>query len=344
MIFLSVYMLIVPFLYGNWLGVAVGISMILVILLGLFLKSIMTNELYEKVLTVICVLSLISTSWAISERFVNIILNHGHSTHRISAMFSHPNYFGTVAGTVIIICAYKVFSQGHKWFCYIAIMNVISIYLSKSMFAWVEVFIGITVLLLLLKKPLLLAVWLFGAALCGYLIFVLDINVIPRLSDIAETTKLHQGIWELAVEQIKRSPFIGHGFMSYLYVFKNYYHYHPMVHAHSLYLDMMLNFGLMGILPAMWYLIKFYRTVFRACFKAKNYLIATLVLSVTAAALVHGITDLTLFWIQTLPLFLIILAGMGVYDKHKGKASSAEIHLRIDNNSFHRVGPLKKVS
>lgn len=71
-------------------------------------------------------------------------------SHRIASVFSHPNYFGTIVGTVIIIRAYKILTnQGHKLFLYPGWNgNTVSIYLCKSMFVWVEVFIGVTVLLL----------------------------------------------------------------------------------------------------------------------------------------------------------------------------------------------------
>ncbi|MDF2951943.1 MAG: hypothetical protein K0S18_1526 [Anaerocolumna sp.] len=46
----------------------------------------------------------------------------------------------------------------------------------------------------------------------------------------------------------------------------------------------------------------------------KSFRINALILAVTAAALIHGVVDLTLMWIQTLPLFLIILSGVGAFE------------------------------
>jgi len=308
------FLLIIPCLYGNWLGVAVGIAIILVTILGLFLRSIMTHVLYEKALTLICVLSLTSTSCAISEKFIIPIFNDSFSTRRITAMFFHPNYFGTVIGTVIIICAYKILTKQGKASLYyvIAFMNVISMYLCESMFAWVEVFFGVAVLLVTLKKSRLFAIWLLAAGLASFIIFRLNINIIPRLSDVQVTTMLRLKIWKLAIVQIKDSMFFGHGFMSYLFVNKN----NLTPHSHSIYLEMILNFGIAGTIIFLRLFIQYYKIVIKVCFKEKNTLITTLIISLTVAALVHGVADITLMWVQTLPLFMIVLSGIGAYEKH----------------------------
>jgi O-antigen ligase len=228
-------------------------------------------------------------------------------------MFFYPNYFGTIISTVIIICAYKVLTrQGKKWFYYvIAFMNMISLYLCESMFAWVEVFLGVAVLLLLLKKHRLLSIWLLMASVASFMIIVLNINIIPRLSQAEVTTESRFKIWEFAIQQIKNSPLFGHGFMSYIYTDKKRHLGDLVPHSHSLYLELLLNFGVVGTGLFLWYFIRYYMSVIKVCFIKKRVLINSLILAVTIAALVHGIVDITLMWIQTLPLFLIILAGLG---------------------------------
>jgi O-antigen ligase len=313
---LFAYILVIPFIYKNWIGLAVGVGIILAIILGLFMRSVMTSRLYEKILTLICVLSLTSAGYAMIERLVNIISDSRHS-HRIAAVFSHPNYFGTIIGTVIIICAYKILTnQEHKWFYFVvAFINVISMYLCKSMFVWVEVFLGIVVLLVILKKHVLLVLWLGAAVLGSFLIFVLDFNIIPRLSDVEVTVRLRGQIWRLAMEQIKASPLFGHGFMSFYYLFNSTYRNRRIPHSHSIYLDMLLNFGVVGTGLFLWFIIKYYVTLIKDRMKENNIMITSLIVAVVVAALAHGATDLTLLWIQTFPLLMIILSGLGAQEK-----------------------------
>jgi hypothetical protein len=116
--FIFVYILVIPFVYKNWIGLAIGIGIILAIVLGLFMRSVMTKRLYEKVLTLICASSLTSAGYAMIEKLINFITDSRHN-HRISAVFLHPNYFGTIIGTVILICIYKVLTnKEHQWFYY----------------------------------------------------------------------------------------------------------------------------------------------------------------------------------------------------------------------------------
>lgn len=314
------FSLIVPVIYQNWIGLVVGLVFMLAMILGLFLRSAMTHELYEKVLTLICAFSLTSASCAICEKIVNGLIDDRFGS-RISAEFFYPNYFGAVIGTVIIICAYKILTnQGPRWFYYmVAVMNVISMYLCESMFVWVEVFIGVAVLLIILKKYKLMAAWSLCAAVAGFIIFGLNIEIIPRLSDAGVTTSLRLKIWKLAIEQIKSTPLLGHGFYSFMFMNKTYYLDQIIPHAHSLYLEMILDFGLIGTGIFLIYYFNFFKSVFRICFKEKKTLITSLILAVTAATFVHGAADLTLLWVQTLPLFLIVLSGLGAYDKPERK-------------------------
>jgi O-antigen ligase len=312
------YVLIIPLLYRNWIGLAVGFLMILALSLGLYMRSVMTRDLFERILTLICAFSLTGAGYAMMEKVIHLI-DDGRYNQRISAVFFHPNYFGTVVGTVIIICAYKVLTnQEHRWFYYVvAAMNVVSMYLCKSMFVWVEVFIGVAVLLLIFKKHRLLALWLVAAVLGAFFIFFLDFNLIPRLADVEVTVRLRQQIWSQTIAAIKQYPFFGHGFYSYIYLFDSSYRNQIIPHAHSIYLDMLLNFGLVGTVLFLWYFILYYKKVIAKCFKEKMSMITALILAVTAAALTHGITDITLLWVQTLPLFLFILSGLGALEKEK---------------------------
>jgi O-antigen ligase len=309
------YALILPLLYRNWIGLAAGIGVVLAIVIGLYLRAIMTGELFEKLLHLVCCFSLSSAGYAIIEKITKTI-DSGYNHQRIAAVFFHPNYFGTIVGTVIIICAYKVLTrQNHTWFYYmVAAINVVSMYLCKSMFVWVEVFIGVAVLLVVFKRHRLLALWLFAAAFAGMLVFICGVDIIPRLYDVEVTVRLRQQIWEQTIQAISQAPLLGHGLYSFIYLFDTSYHNQIIPHAHSIYLDLLLNFGIIGTGLFLCYTARFYKTVFTVCFREKNKMITSLILAVTAAALVHGTTDITLLWVQTLPLFLLILSGFGSFE------------------------------
>ncbi len=319
-LFLAFYLLEALF-FRNWFGTGAGIGLILAVMIGYFQRSFMTEELYERILTLVCILSIISSSCAITQKFVISALDDYYSYNRISAMFLHPNYFGTITATVIIICAYKILTdEDLKWmYWFIGIMNVISIYLSESMFAWVEVFIGVAVLLPIMKKFRLLALWICCGAVAGFLILVLNVELIPRLSDAGETLGMRLQIWDFAVKKLLESPLLGHGAMSC--AFLSFKEGNLIPHTHNLLLDNLMNYGVIGTVLLILYFIRYYIRVLIHCFKEKKTKVSPLILAVSAAALVHGLTDVTLFWIQTLPLFIFILSGAGVWDYKAAKTS-----------------------
>lgn len=310
------YAILISCIYSNWLGVLAGIAITLGFVIGLYMRSVMTSILFEKILSWICMLSIVGTIWAVFEAIIIPVIFHGDKVNRASAQFFYPNYFGNIVSIVIIICAYKVVTrQGKMWIYYvIAFMNVVSLYLCKSMFAWVEIFLGVAVLLIVLKKHKFLTLWLLMATVGSFVIIVLNIDLIPRLSEAELTTELRFKIWDYAIMQIKNSPLFGHGFMSYLHLDKDYHLGYMTIHSHSITLELLMNFGIIGTGLFLWYFIEYSKGLYHACVGKNKCMIYSLILAVVAASMIHGLTDLTLMWIQTLPLFLLILSGLGAYE------------------------------
>lgn len=310
------YAILISCIYKNWLGLLAGVAITLGFVIGLYMRSVMTSALFEKVLSWICMLSISGTIWAVFETIIIPVFFDGDKVNRASAQFFYPNYFGNIVSIVIIICAYKVVTrQGKMWIYYvIAFMNVISLYLCKSMFAWVEIFLGVAVLLIVLKKHKFFTLWLLMATVGSFIIIVLNIDLIPRLSEAELTTELRFKIWDYAIMQIKNSPWFGHGFMSYLYLDKDYHLGYMTIHSHSITLELLMNFGIVGTVLFLKYFIEYSKGLYKACISKNKCMIYALILAVVAASMIHGLTDLTLMWIQTLPLFLLILAGLGAYE------------------------------
>ncbi|MBB2183205.1 O-antigen ligase family protein [Lachnospiraceae bacterium MD1] len=313
---LFTYMLFISFLYQNWIGLLAAIGICLAIVFAFYMRSVMTKELYEQLLTFVCGLSLTSAGYAITEAVISYFIDGRHN-HRISSVFFHPNYFGTIVGTVIIICAYKFLTikKNKHFYLIVACVNVINMYLCKSMFVWVEVFVGITILLIALKKYRLLALWLSAALLAGILIFGLNFQLIPRLSVADVTFQLRKQVWRITLREIKKAPLLGHGPMSFYFLTDVAYRNQIIPHAHSLYLDTILNYGIIGFALISYYCVKNYKAYIKSCLGKKNITSSYLVLAVIGATLVHGLTDITILWVQTLPLLMLVLSGQGVVEK-----------------------------
>lgn len=306
---------IVSVLHGNWYGMLAGFGFTLALILGIFQYQIMTKELFEKTLTMICVFSMLGSVYAIFEKIIMIEFPGYYNYERVCSTFFYPNYFGTVSATVILICVYKIltFKENKSLFYVIIAFNVLNIYLCESMFAWIEVIAGTAVLLFLMKKYRILGYWIGLALVGGFFILILNIDLIPRVSEADTTLHMRYKIWEKAIEFIKQAPLFGEGPMAFAFKTKQTGNLIP--HSHNFILESILNYGIIGSLGILFFSIKYLYYVLKTCFKEKRPDITSLILAVTAAAFVHGLTDNTLMWIQTLPLFAFLLAGYGAFKK-----------------------------
>lgn len=307
--------LVVPAVYGNWVGLAGGIGLILILIIGLFVRSAMTRDIFEHMVTLVCLLSVPITLVAIIEKL--LMQPHFDGLYRCFTVFMNPNYFATIIGTVIILCGYKVVShQGHPFLFYgIAAFDLISIYLCGSLFVWVEVFIGVAALLLFLRRHRMLSALLLAAGLFCIMLYCMP-DLIPRLSQSHITTERREEIWSTAIRAIGDAPLFGHGVMSYAFVYHNYPGSYPTTHAHSLYLDPFLNFGVIGTALMLVYFVKYYKKVLYCLKENSCSKIAILICSVTLATLVHGATDITILWIQTGLLMVLLMGGLGAAERN----------------------------
>lgn len=306
--------LIVPLLYQNWLGVLCGLGLILILIIGLFVRSAMTRDIFEHMVTLVCLLSVPMTIVAIIEML--LMQPHFDGLYRCFTVFMNPNYFATITGTVIILCGYKVVShQGHPFLFYgIAAFNLISIYLCGSLFVWVEIFIGVATLLLLMRRHHMLSALLLTAGCFCILLYCFP-DLIPRLSESHITTERREEIWITAAKAIGDAPFFGHGVLSYAFVHSNYPGSYSTTHAHSIYLDPLLNFGLVGTALLLIYFVQYYRKILRCIKESACPKIAVLICALTMATLVHGTTDVTILWVQTGLLMILLMGGLGASER-----------------------------
>lgn len=304
---------IVSMVHGNWYGMLAGFGFTLALILGIFQYQIMTKELFEKTLTLICIFSMIGSIYALFEKAIMIEFPGYYNYERVCSTFFYPNYFGTVSATVILICVYKILTSNESrgLFYMISAFNVLNIYLSESMFAWIEVITGIAVLLFLMKKYRVLGYFIGSTLLGGFLILIVNIDLIPRISEAETTLNMRFKIWGKAFQLIKEAPLFGEGPMAF--AFRTLQMGNRIPHTHNFVLESILSYGIIGSLGILFFSIKYIYYLLKMCFKNKKKEVTSLIIAVLAAAFIHGLTDNTLMWVQTLPLFGFVLAGFGAF-------------------------------
>jgi hypothetical protein len=144
----------------------VSVIVLLIFILGFYMRTAMTGELFEKALSVCCHASVAASGLIIFEKILHIIVFNDPEHRCFGDLFGNkflsfyfnPNYLASMMAAVVIICAYKVITKkGNKAYYYsAAALAMITIYFGGSMFTWAEVFFALAVYLFVgnHRKPL----------------------------------------------------------------------------------------------------------------------------------------------------------------------------------------------
>lgn len=283
-------------------------------------RAVNTAHLFERMMDLLCFCGSISAIGAVVER----IYHRNIAFYRCKALFVNPNFYGAAAMLVALICIYKLLSGvGKPLFYFICLaFNGIGIYLCGSMSLWVILFFGITVMLLLNHEYRLLVTFL--AALFVLLVSVILFpHIIPRLNELSTTTANRVLIWEFAIEQIKKAPFLGHGFFSYRYLYYANIGQFPEIYkaslAHNILLDSILCHGIIGTVILGTYGVIYARQLLDCrdalCRVGASYQVFTFITAAAACIAVYGMIDTTMIWVQTGLILLLIFSGIGVHER-----------------------------
>jgi len=316
LIIFTVLTLVTGIVNENWFGAGCSIFCFSIIVIMQFSRTTMTTVLFEKLLNICCLLSAAATGSAITEKFVHVFFYENNSCYRCYAYFFNPNYMGTMLAISIIICAYKVITKsGSKFFFYsIATFDLIGVYLSGSMFVWIAIFIGVSVLLILHHEHHMLSLFLLLAGIMCIIIATTP-EIVPRLRETTLTTDNRISIWKTSIHAIGDSPLFGKGFFTYFHIQPTIEGSYPTQHAHNLFIDSILSYGIIGSFVGILYFSSFFASVAKCHEKLKNNKISGFIIALSVAILVHSMIDLTLLWFQTGLLFAVILGGIGVEEK-----------------------------
>lgn len=321
----SAVTLITAICYKNILGFFCSLLFFILFILSFYLRTIITTELFEKALDLMCVCSVFASAVVILEKIIYINAYYHRCcgdffNNYYFSFYFHPNYLGSLMAAVILVCAYKVVVKRNdkKYYYAIAVLAAITVFLTESMFAWIEVLVGLSILLLLARRHQLLSILLIMVAFAAVLLYTApDIfeKFVPRIMYAGETFSNRILIWDFAIKSIKKAPLFGRGFFTYYQLSLADPSSFQTTHAHNIFLEPLLSFGIIGslILFAMIFIL-FYRVVLCKNLLRKSH-ITTLIFSVTAAILIHSIIDMTMLWVQTALLYCIIMGGIGADER-----------------------------
>jgi len=305
----SVLTLLVSVFSQNEKGIMSAFLIAAFLLIALFIRNTMTARLFEAALAVSCAASLISVAVII----VQLLISPGGIEIRPTSTFLNANYYGTIVEMNALFCIYKFNrsdSRGKLVYLLILAANLAGLYMSNSRTAMLA--LGLSVLFYFLinrqRRALFIAA---GACLAVSAAFVLLPGMLDRITAIGTDLPLRVSIWRSAVRGIADSLIFGHGAGSYILScirFGGPIHYH----AHNMFLEVMLNFGIAGTGLLAVYLRDNIRGIISLRNEPDTEPVQFLAHSVIFCLIIHGLTDVTLNSIQTALLFVLVLGAAGI--------------------------------
>ncbi|NLG92562.1 MAG: O-antigen ligase family protein [Clostridiales bacterium] len=156
------------------------------------------------------------------------------------------------------------------------------------------------------EEPLCPCGWVGFATAAFVTVGAIFPSIFPRgLEAIDSTCGQRLSIWTTALRGITRHPFFGTGALSYQMICEQLGGY-KTYHCHNLLLDTLLNFGFVGFGAIGIYCLAQLKLLL---LRFKNNIGINMNILFTAALVstaVHGMTDVTILWIQTALLFIFM--------------------------------------
>lgn len=301
----------------NIIGVATALGMWLFILLMSFYYSSITPRRYKCMQQTLIATSLVPigvTLWSYYKYLQSeglgwlYIVQTSSPRFRADATFFNANYYGYYCILIILVCVYRLFKDrwGIKSLYYVSmiLINLLGIVMTASRMLYPALVVGVVVLLIFIDKRFGFLALLVGSL--GVATLVLKPSLFPRFSSLAYAFEDRYKLWTTGWKIFKHSPLTGHGPLSYL---RYYYLFQgkATLHSHSLYIDSLASYGLFGVFVLFLGLVDFIRRCLTAIEQRYALPELGLVLSFIAVTLVHGITDVSIFWPQTAYVFAVIV-------------------------------------
>ena len=314
---------VVTILHANWNGFGNVWLFVLIGLYGAYYRKSVTKNCFEKMCDLIVVLSVLAAIYGLYQ-FNQISIANGRTflefhifnspTRRITSTFMNANIYAMVIDFVCVICMYRFVKNENIlyriFYFIIALFNFFVLYLTGSRTALLPFVVIFPIFLYCIRwKKLFITSIVLELCVCG-LVF-LKPNLIPRISDMS-TFASRIKIWKTAFLCISMHPFFGWGPQTY----KQFYplvHGHKAPHAHNIYTDSILSYGIVGTLILLVYIFLLNKEIFTSNTRKENPALFGMMMCFIAIVLIYGLLDCTLNIVATGTLCFIILNSACMY-------------------------------
>ena len=316
---IALYNIVISIINLNILGVLAGVYLLFLFTFFIIIKTKMTKQLIEDIGDLCCGLSYISC-------FIAIVQLHVFGTSdpewRADSTFFNPNYYAYLIGFFCLFALYKAVTgkQKRDFYFLTFIINVFALYLCDTRSTIVVLAGGILVVLLSLRRYKYFG---FASLICvaGVSLVTKYPQIIPRYEDLGFALMKRLRIVEAGFYAFLDKPIFGRGIYSYMSIFGEYDGAQSM-HLHNLYLDTLLNFGIVGTIIIAIYLAFCFKKVYNYYLEGKTMRPFILLVGILSEILIHGFTDIPFLGIETSILTIVFCSILGIAE---------------NNNSNHKI-------
>ncbi|MCH3972096.1 MAG: O-antigen ligase family protein [Oscillospiraceae bacterium] len=320
--------------YKNYSGMVMTLMLMGMLVYGMYLRTVMVRPLFDKMLDLACLMSVPAVLVAIFQKAATFASN---PSYRPVSFFENANYFGMMVEFTVAIILYRAL-RNHRFlplYTVILGMNFLGLYLCSSMSALAAMTCGVLAFLLYKRRNKLAGLYIGVVVLFFAANRVLP-QLFPRIEAITYTTDQRLSIWHGALQGIAQTPLLGRGMRAYSMIHEAFGTY-PTYHCHNLYLDCLLNFGIIGSAVLVIFGVHYLREIVHRIRRKHACNADLLFLSVMVMTLVHGCTDVTISWTQTGMLFFILFSATGICIKKKSAVPATSRSYYYTSTS--RVSP-----
>lgn len=320
LLFLS-YSTVISILAQNWMGLVASVGMFLFTIFFLHYQSILSHKFFRLILQFVLFGSVLSAAFASLEHF-QIVKKFNYAflspnmqvwhQNRAEVTFFNPNYYGIICCFCIMIAFYLFTTTKLNWlkvFCVIAgFVNLFGLNFTQNRTAFPAIIAGAIIYLFTTIKNWK-AFWLSIGVFAIGLSFLFSSDLGVRMGTLDSSMEERISIWDAGMALFKQNPFWGEGPLTYMHSYPRIHApYHE--HAHSLYIDTILSYGIVGTILLVLSSVAPVRLMMDMGQESGKRPIIGLYLSFLTVVAVHGIFDLALFWIQSGFIFLLVMCSI----------------------------------
>ena len=315
------YSTVISIFAQNWMGGVASVGIFLFTIFFLHYQSILSHKFFRLILQLVLFGSVLSAAFASLEHF-QIVKKFNYAflspnmqvwhQNRAEVTFFNPNYYGIICCFCIMIAFYLFTTTKLNWlkaFCVFAgFVNLFGLNFTQNRTAFPAIIAGAIIYLFTTIKNWK-AFWLSIGVFAIGLSFLFSSDLGVRMGTLDSSMEERISIWDAGMALFKQNPFWGEGPLTYMHSYPRINApYHE--HAHSLYIDTILSYGIVGTILLVLSSVAPVRLMMDMSQESGKRPIIGLYLSFLTVVAVHGIFDLALFWIQSGFIFLLVMCSI----------------------------------